>query len=182
MKIIKILITMTILNSFFVMGIVRYGASKQVSSNLPISTDSTESINYNGTAFDTSTMLAKSPVPATTSTPKPPVTTSTPTATPVNSTATPQPTTAATSTPTPTTASTPTPTSTPAPTPTPTPTPTATPNNTCTVVVNGQQYNIKSLLTTHSGGSSMLTCGTDLTSVFQGRHKTNYSLISRYKI
>jgi hypothetical protein len=162
MKIIKILITMTILNSFLVMGLVKYGASRPVPSSVPVSTTN---------ALDNQTVFVKSPVPISTSTPKPAGTTTTPTLKPVatTTTATPKPTTAATATPTPTVAATPAATATPVATG-------------CIVTINGSSYNITSLVKSHSGGN-VFKCGTDMSSIFSGaspRH--NISWMTRYKI
>ena len=60
MKLIKILITMTLLNSLLVMGIVNYSAKQQ------IQTQDYKEPNVGKTGLDTHTILAKSPQPTTT--------------------------------------------------------------------------------------------------------------------
>lgn len=85
------------------------------------------------------------------------------------------------------------PTFTPAPTSNPgntssgsSPTPTSSPSNSggsnsCIVTLFGKQYNITSLLTTHSGGN-VFNCGTDMSSIYQSRHGTNVSRMQQYLI
>lgn len=67
-------------------------------------------------------------------------------------------------------------TSTPRPSAVPTavitPKPTSAPisnSNLCIITLQGQQYNVTSLRSTHSGGD-IFKCGTDMTAVYQGKH------------
>ena len=163
MKLIKILITMTLLNTIFVMGLVKYAAKK------PVELASKEQITVEISGLDTQTILSKSPDPTITPTKKPsatkaPVASKSPTktATPVTTTATPKPTVA--------------------PTATATPTPTPAAASGCIVTVDGASYNITSLVKSHSGGN-VFKCGTDMSSTFNGaspRHKISW--ITKYKI
>ena len=75
-------------------------------------------------------------------------------------------------------------------TPTPFPVaviPTKTPvvaNNTgnqCLIIISGLQYDVTKLRTTHSGGD-VFKCGTDMTSVYIGRHGTNMSRMQAYLV
>jgi|GEM_PF-5880642 len=159
MKIIKILISMTLVNAVVVLTMAVFATKNEAIKEARSNTQKATSTGQ----LDTTTVMQKSPDPTAvaTATAKP-VTTKKPSATK-----------------TPAASQTPTATATPLPTVTPTPTPTA---SGCIVTINGSSYNIQNLLKTHSGGSSMLKCGTDLTSVFQSRHKTNYSMMSKYKI
>ncbi len=80
---------------------------------------------------------------------------------------------------------TPTPTpkaaTTPTPTPTATPTPTPTPSNKCIITLFGLQYDVTTLMNTHSGGN-VFVCGTDMTAVYQGQHGTNVSRMAAYLV
>lgn len=68
------------------------------------------------------------------------------------------------------------------PTATPTVTPTNTNNaNTCIVTLFGQQYDVQSLRSTHSGGD-IFQCGTDMSSVYQSQHGTNLSRMQKYLV
>lgn len=51
--------------------------------------------------------------------------------------------------------------------------------NLCLITVSGKQYNVTNLAKTHSGGN-IFNCGADMTSVYNGQHGNNLSLISRY--
>jgi hypothetical protein len=164
MKLIKILITMTLLNAIFVVGLVKYAAQK------PVEVLGTEQQSTASTSdLDTQTVLSKPPEPTITPTRMPSATKSpvaskapTKTATPAANTATPKPTVAATAK------------------PTPTPTPAAASG--CVVTVDGASYNITSLVKSHSGGN-VFKCGTDMSSTFNGaspRHKISW--MTKYKI
>lgn len=54
-------------------------------------------------------------------------------------------------------------------------------NNRCIVTLSGQQYDITSLLTTHSGGN-VFTCNSDMTASYQQRHGTNTSMMQPYLV
>jgi len=54
-------------------------------------------------------------------------------------------------------------------------------NNQCIIVVAGQQYNVTTLQSTHSGGN-IFQCGTDMTNVYQRQHGNGLSLIQRYLV
>lgn len=75
----------------------------------------------------------------------------------------------------------------------PTSIPTTPPNtnnnsNSCIVTINGQQYDLTSLSSSHPGPkgntitstSGFFQCGTDMTSIFNGQHGTKYSMLSKY--
>ena len=51
----------------------------------------------------------------------------------------------------------------------------------CLVTIFGQQYDVAPLQTGHTGGN-IFTCGTDMTSVYQGMHGTDVSRISAYLV
>ena len=53
--------------------------------------------------------------------------------------------------------------------------------NQCLIVVSGQQYNVTSLRSSHSGGD-IFQCGTDMTGIYQGKHGSKLSLIQKYLI
>lgn len=156
---------MTLLNTIFVMGLVRYAANK------PVELAATEQSMVETSGLDTQTILSKSPGPTITPTKKPnatktPVATKAPTktVTPITATTTPKPTVAPTA----------------KATPTPTPTPAAASG--CIVTVDGASYNITSLVKSHSGGN-VFKCGTDMSSTFNGaspRHKISW--MTKYKI
>jgi hypothetical protein len=50
---------------------------------------------------------------------------------------------------------------------------------TCIVTIFGKQYDVAPLQTSHSGGN-VFTCGTDMSSVYQGMHGTNISKIASF--
>lgn len=54
-------------------------------------------------------------------------------------------------------------------------------NNQCIITVSGQQYDVTNLRNTHSGGN-IFECNTDMTNVYQGKHGSGLSLISKYLI
>ncbi|PIY68983.1 hypothetical protein COY90_03045 [Candidatus Roizmanbacteria bacterium CG_4_10_14_0_8_um_filter_39_9] len=54
-------------------------------------------------------------------------------------------------------------------------------NNQCIITLSGNQYDVTSLKTSHSGGD-IFTCGTDMTAVYQGKHGSNLSRMSQYLI
>lgn len=158
---------MTLLNSLFVVGLVKYAANKPTQT-LDANVNATTSSN-----LDTQTVLSRSPDPTlspsiapaakkvvTTKKPsatKTPTSSKSPTATTAPAAATPKPTVAATATPTPAATG-------------------------CVVTINGASYNITSLVKSHSGGN-IFKCGTDMSSTFSGaspRH--NISWMTKYKI
>lgn len=51
----------------------------------------------------------------------------------------------------------------------------------CIITLFGKQYDITSLLTTHSGGN-VFQCGTDMTASYQSRHGTNLSRMAPYLV
>ena len=51
----------------------------------------------------------------------------------------------------------------------------------CSITLFGKQYDVTGLRTTHSGGD-IFTCGTDMSSLYQGRHGTNLSRMQQYLI
>jgi len=51
----------------------------------------------------------------------------------------------------------------------------------CVITVFGQQYDISSLQSDHSGGN-VFTCNTDMTAVYQGQHGSNVSRIASFLI
>lgn len=155
---------MTLLNSLFVVGLVRYAANKSTQT-LDANLNATTSSN-----LDTQTVLSRSPDP----TISPSIV---PAAKKVVATKRPSATTSPAATKSPTTTSTPTPKPTVAATATPTPAATG-----CIVTINGASYNITSLVKSHSGGN-VFKCGTDMSSTFSGaspRH--NISWMTKYKI
>ena len=142
MKLIKLLVTISIINAGFVMAVVNYQSSRQ-SELLPAS--SVIPVQQMGSQLETKPFERVSPQPAS---PSPKLVPSlAPTVKPV--------------------ANTPTPT--PVVTPTPTPTPTPKPQG-CLVQIDGVKYEITSLLRSHSGGN-IFTCGTDMSGIFWDRHK-----------
>lgn len=161
---------MTLLNSLFVVGLVRYAANKPTQT-LDANLNTTTSSN-----LDTQTVLSRSPDPV--------ISPSTaPVAKKVTATKKPSATTSPVATKSPTTTSAPTPTvvATPKPTVAATPTPTPAASG-CIVTINGASYNITSLVKSHSGGN-VFKCGTDMSSTFTGaspRH--NISWMTKYKI
>lgn len=77
-------------------------------------------------------------------------------------------------------------TSTPRPLAVPTaviiPKPTTAPTNNsnlCIITLQGQQYDVTSLRSTHSGGD-IFKCGTDMTAVYQGKHGTSLARMQPY--
>ena len=54
-------------------------------------------------------------------------------------------------------------------------------SNACIVTLFGQQYDVTTLRSTHSGGD-IFKCGTDMTAVYQNRHGTNLSRMQPYLI
>ena len=52
---------------------------------------------------------------------------------------------------------------------------------TCIVTIFGKQYDVAPLQTSHSGGN-VFTCGTDMSSVYQGMHGTNISKIASFLV
>jgi len=54
-------------------------------------------------------------------------------------------------------------------------------SNGCIITLSGQQYDVARLRSTHSGGD-IFNCGTDMTSVYQGRHGTNMSRMQQYLV
>lgn len=52
-------------------------------------------------------------------------------------------------------------------------------SNQCIVSVFGRQYDVTNLIRTHSGGN-IFNCGTDMSSIYQGKHGSNVSLIQAY--
>lgn len=54
----------------------------------------------------------------------------------------------------------------------------------CVVTILGVNYDVTTLINTHSGGSSVFNgkCGTDMTSIYQGQHSSNLSRMSPYVI
>lgn len=67
------------------------------------------------------------------------------------------------------------------PTSTITPTSVPTKASKCLVKISGNSYDITNLRSTHSGGD-IFKCGTDMTSIFNGKHGSNWNLISKYLI
>lgn len=53
--------------------------------------------------------------------------------------------------------------------------------NACIVTLFGKQYDVSRLRSTHSGGD-IFTCGTDMTSVYQGKHGTNVNRMQSYAV
>jgi len=53
--------------------------------------------------------------------------------------------------------------------------------NQCIITISGLQYDVTKLRTTHSGGD-VFKCGTDMTSVYVGRHGTNMNRMQAYII
>jgi len=51
----------------------------------------------------------------------------------------------------------------------------------CIITLFGQQYDVTTLRTTHSGGD-IFKCGTDMTAVYQNRHGTNLSRMQPYLV
>ncbi len=51
----------------------------------------------------------------------------------------------------------------------------------CIITLSGQQYNVTSLRQSHSGGD-IFNCGTDMTSVYQGKHGSNLSRMQKYLV
>lgn len=51
----------------------------------------------------------------------------------------------------------------------------------CIVTVFGKQYDVTSLISTHSGGN-IFSCGTDMSTTYQSHHGTNVSLIASYLV
>lgn len=54
-------------------------------------------------------------------------------------------------------------------------------NSQCIITLFGNKYDVTSLTTTHSGGN-VFSCGTDMTTVYQGQHGTNLSRMQPYLI
>ena len=62
------------------------------------------------------------------------------------------------------------------------PKPTIAPSSSqCIIMISGSQYDVTKLRTTHSGGD-VFKCGTDMTSVYIGRHGTDMSRMQAYLI
>lgn len=163
---------MTLINSLFVGGIVRYASMKQ---NAVVEVAESE---LDTTGLDTQTVLTKSPMPSVVANGGLPAKTATPSKT-VVPTPSKAPTVAKTTvSPTPV-AATPKPTTAATATPAPTPTPAA---SGCVVTIDGASYNITSLVKSHSGGN-VFKCGTDMSGTFNGaspRHKISW--MTKYKI
>jgi len=69
-----------------------------------------------------------------------------------------------------------------APTPTPTPLPTPTPISGCIVRIDGVSYNVEQLRMTHSGGD-IFECGSDMSAIFWREHNNKIlQKMQRYKI
>jgi len=161
------LITMTLINSLFVMGIVKYvslnpssvGAvgdqilSNSISNTLPSEVPVQVQDN-------SQRKLTKSPVQPTVSvTTKPIVAQPSPTSTSIVKT--------------PVVIAVPT----SAPTAIPTPKPAG-----CLIQIDGVKYEITSLQRSHSGGN-VFTCGTDMSAIFWGKHNAKIlQMMAKYKI
>lgn len=68
----------------------------------------------------------------------------------------------------------------PAATPTAKPTVTGT-NTGCIITLSGQQFDVTSLRSSHSGGD-IFNCGTDMTSVYNNKHGTSLSRMQKYLV
>lgn len=55
------------------------------------------------------------------------------------------------------------------------------PSNRCIVTLFGQQYDVTTLQSTHSGGN-VFNCGTDTTAAYQQKHGTNVSMMQPYLV
>ncbi len=163
MKIIKILLTMSLVNAVIVLLIVNL---------VPVPLPSVPLTTLERQSELTSEPLVRS------------VESPTPTVTPtINLIPSPSPTPSPSSTSTPISTSTPTPVPTPTPIPsnTPTPIPTIKPSG-CIIQIDGVSYEITSLLKTHSGGN-IFTCGSDMSSTFWDQHNSRIlQKMQRYKI
>ncbi|MEI8232590.1 MAG: hypothetical protein WCG44_02490 [bacterium] len=138
MKLIKTLITISLINSLVVVGAAKFMANNNLRVATPI-------------------VITPSPTPVIT-----PVATQTPSSSNI---------------PVPPNKATVAPTVVPTATPTPTPKPAG-----CIVKIDGINYEITSLLRTHSGGN-VFTCGTDMSAIFWGQHNNKIlRMMQQYKI
>jgi len=51
----------------------------------------------------------------------------------------------------------------------------------CIITLFGKQFDVTSLRSTHSGGD-IFSCGTDMTTIYQGRHGTNLTRMQQYAV
>jgi len=167
MKIIKILITISIINTLFVMALVDYVSKRPQPTPAQLTTQ---------TSLDIQT-LTKSIEP----TPTVPSATKAPAASKKPSTTTkPKSSTAQSATPKPsTTTATSTPQASSAPVATPTPKPVVTG---CVIKIDGVSYEITALRRSHSGGD-IFTCNSDMSAIFWGKHNAKIlAKMTQYKI
>lgn len=75
----------------------------------------------------------------------------------------------------------PSPSASPTPSVSPSPSPSPTPSNHCIITLFGKQYDVTTLLSTHSGGN-VFTCGTDMTMVYQSQHGTDLTRMQPYLV
>lgn len=158
MKVIKTLVTLSIINAVTVIGVV---ASRGVTNVTVVS----PSPAVYSTGFNNDTLLrslSPSILPSPTPTASIIETTKSsnkPSGTPVS-----------------------TPTQTPTPPPSVTPTPTPKPISGCIVTIDGVSYNVEPLRSTHSGGD-IFECGTDMSAVFWREHNNRIlQKMQKYKI
>jgi hypothetical protein len=60
--------------------------------------------------------------------------------------------------------------------------PTPTPDTRCIIVIDGAQYNVTQLRSTHSGGD-IFTCQTDMSAIFWSRHNQDiFQKLQKYRI
>lgn len=166
MKILKTLITLTLLNVAIVMASVSYLSQKPLQS---AAEDVSTEVALDVSPMEKTTVPTGISAPAAnnatpTIKPKPKVvTTVKPTNKPATTTATPTPKTAATQTAT--------------PTPTPKPAPSG-----CIIKIDGVSYEITSLRKSHSGGD-IFSCSTDMSAIFWGKHNAKIlAKMAQYKI
>ncbi len=68
-----------------------------------------------------------------------------------------------------------------APTTNPSPTKAPQPASGCIITLSGQQYDVTSLQQSHSGGN-IFSCGTDMSSMYQGKHGSSLSRMQKYLV
>ena len=153
MKVIKTLVTLSIINALVVVGVV---ASRDKSGAILVR----PSPSGYATGLSIDMMMQRSANPSALPSP-------TPVASVVQIASTPP---------------TPILTPTTAPTPTPTPLPTPTPISGCIVRIDGVSYNVEQLRMTHSGGD-IFECGSDMSAIFWREHNNKIlQKMQRYKI
>jgi len=169
MKIIKFLITISIINAIALIGLISFGTKPIANPKSSTEIVASPKPSVNIVATTTAPVATKAPI-------RKPMATKTPVS------ATPKP-----STPIGNSAPAPLVVATPIPkvivaTPTPTPTSTPVANPGCVILIDGVKYDVTQFRNKHSGGN-VFQCGTDMSAVFWSRHNASIlGMMAQYKI